>query len=304
MHTTSGRWRLGLILVITTAIFWGLLPIALKELMTYAKPLTITWFRFLIAACLLGCFLGFRTGLPSPAKLKQLPVLGLAVVVVVGLLGNYAFYMLGLSFITPESAQIMIQSSSILLLLGGLIVFKERFSFRQWLGFITFCLGILLFFNQRLHSFWQGAGAYGIGVLLIFFAGVLWAAYALAQKQLLSHYTSFEIMFAVYLSGTLVFLPIAELDMVVHLDGKGWLLLLFCSVNTLIAYGAFAESLAHLEATRVSAILASTPLLTLLFMNVLAALLPGSVQLEPLNILALGGALLVVLGSVTTALAV
>jgi len=34
MHSTSGRWRLGLALALTTAVCWGLLPIALKVTLT------------------------------------------------------------------------------------------------------------------------------------------------------------------------------------------------------------------------------------------------------------------------------
>jgi len=50
MHEISGRWRLGLFLSLTTAILWGVLPIALKGLLQYMDVNTITWFRFLIAA--------------------------------------------------------------------------------------------------------------------------------------------------------------------------------------------------------------------------------------------------------------
>ena len=34
MHTVSGRWQLGLALALTTAVCWGLLPIALKITLT------------------------------------------------------------------------------------------------------------------------------------------------------------------------------------------------------------------------------------------------------------------------------
>ncbi|HAU01998.1 MAG TPA: EamA family transporter, partial [Porticoccaceae bacterium] len=33
MSEISGRWKLGLLLALTTAILWGLLPIALKGVM-------------------------------------------------------------------------------------------------------------------------------------------------------------------------------------------------------------------------------------------------------------------------------
>ena len=50
--------------------------------------------------------------------------------------------------------------------------------------------------------------------------------------------------------------------MLPQLSNLQWALLAFCGVNTLIAYGSFAEAMAHIEASKVSAILALTPLIT------------------------------------------
>lgn len=83
---------------------------------------------------------------------------------------------------------------------------------------------------------------------------------------------------------------------------QGWLLLA-CCLNTLVAYGAFAEALAHWEASRVSATLAITPLVTFASVAVAASLWPDHVHPEQINGLAYGGAVLVVLGSALTALA-
>ena len=33
MHVSSGRWLLGLLLALTTALLWGILPIKLKEVL-------------------------------------------------------------------------------------------------------------------------------------------------------------------------------------------------------------------------------------------------------------------------------
>jgi drug/metabolite transporter (DMT)-like permease len=83
---------------------------------------------------------------------------------------------------------------------------------------------------------------------------------------------------------------------------QGWLLLA-CCFNTLIAYGAFAEALAHWEASRVSATLAITPLVTFVAVAIAAWLWPDYVHAEQINGLGYGGAVLVVLGSASVALA-
>ncbi|WMS88650.1 DMT family transporter [Pleionea litopenaei] len=285
-----------------TAVLWGLLPIALKGLLVYLDALTITWLRFVIAAVVLGAFLTYKNRLPSLNKLHSRGTSLLTIVVIVGLLGNYILYMLGLDKITPGGAQVMIQSAPMLLLIGSLILFKESFHFKQWFGLIIFCCGLLLFFNQRFAELINPENQYTIGILLIFIAGVLWAGYALAQKQLLKSFKSDEIMIMVYLAGSLVFLPLASASPVLQLDLLGWLLLLFCGANTLVAYGAFAEALDHWEASRVSATLALTPLLTLGFMQLTELFFPNYLEPEPLNALSFIGAGLVVVGSAFTAL--
>ena len=50
MHASTGRWQLGLALALTTAVFWGLLPIALKVTLAGMDAWTLTWYRFTTAA--------------------------------------------------------------------------------------------------------------------------------------------------------------------------------------------------------------------------------------------------------------
>ena len=159
-----------------------------------------------------------------------------------------------------------------------------------------------LFFNQRLHEIFSAWSQYTIGVIYIVIAAFTWAAYALAQKQLLKKFKSAEIMSLIYFSGSILFFPNSDPASVLDLDLLAWGLLIFCSINTVIAYGCFAEALDHLDASRVSAILAITPLLTILFMHITKQFYPGYLVVEPLNMLSTIGAVVMVLGSMITAL--
>jgi len=69
-----------------------------------------------------------------------------------------------------------------------------------------------------------------------------------------------------------------------------------------VAYGAFAEALAHWEASRVSAILATTPLLCLGTVAAVHAFWPASIASEQVTAVGYFGAALVVLGSAVTSL--
>ncbi len=301
MHSTSGHWRLGFFLAFTTATLWGILPIALKVLLTRMDAMTITWYRFLFATACIAIYLLIQTQSRHFLKITRFitVLLGIAIA---GLTSNYIFYLKGLELSDPNSAQVVIQLAPILLLFGGLIIFRERFNKRQWLGVFLFTLGIVLFFNPQLRDLNKLATDYQFGVLLVVLAAITWAAYALAQKQLLSYFSSNQIMLCIYVAGSLLFFPAAVPEQVLLLDKIGWWLLAFCSINTVMAYGCFAEALNHLEASRVSAILAITPLLTIVFMSLISQDYSEYIHSQSLNQLSLAGASLMVCGSMLTAL--
>lgn len=302
MHVSSGRWFLGLVLALVTAVLWGILPIKLKEVLKVMDPVTVTWYRLVVSGSLLFLYLAATRRLPTfrPLGRKGGWLVALAIA---GLLGNYVLYLMGLRMLTPGTTQLVIQVAPILLLLGSLFVFKERFSLGQALGLLVLVSGFGLFFNQRLEELFTSLGSYTTGVLIVLGAAFVWTFYGLAQKQLLTVWNSMQVMMVIYLGCALLLTPwVSPLEALQLSPLQRWLLLA-CCLNTLVAYGAFAEALAHWEASRVSATLAITPLVTFASVAVAASLWPDHVHPEQINGLAYGGAVLVVLGSALTALA-
>lgn len=302
MSAPAKNWRLGLIYAGITASAWGILPIALKALLVSMDPFTITWYRFVAAAALTALFLQARGGMP---RLRQLDRRGWALLIVAagGLTGNYLFYLLGLSHISPGAAQLLIQLAPMFLLIGGLVVFGESFSAFQWGGLLVMVAGLGLFLKDHLIEVIGFAGEFATGVVLLFLAAVTWAAYGLCQKLLQGQLSGQSILLVIYVSASLVLLPPARPETVMSQGPWALTLLAFCSLNTVIAYGSFAEALKFWDASRISAVLALTPLLTMLFASLLDALPFGYVSEESLDWVSLIGALLVVSGSALCALA-
>ena len=131
---------------------WGMLPIALKGVMETLDPLTTTFFRLSLAAVLMTPYLLVRRRLPNRAKLRSPRLVFQLMAAGCMLCGNYGLYIFGLERTSPEAAQIMIQIAPMLLLLAGVFLFKESFSNTQWLGFVAFGLGLILFFNHHLGN--------------------------------------------------------------------------------------------------------------------------------------------------------
>ena len=298
LHQASGRWKLGLALALVTAACWATLPVALKITLEQIDPYTLTWFRFLLAAGVMGAWLGARRGLGGFAALGRRRW-WLLVAAALCLIGNYVFYLLGVQLTSPANTQLLIQLAPLLMALGGIVVFGEHFNRWQWTGLATITGGLALFFRDQLQF---GAEDYLAGSALVILAAVVWAAYALMQKQLLVRLSSPAILFFIYLMASVVLLPLARPGMLLQLDALHWALLLYCALNTLVAYGAFAEALAHWEASRVSAILATTPLLCLGAVAAVNALWPQSLAPERVTAVGLVGAGLVVLGSALASL--
>jgi len=301
MHISSGRWVQGLLLALLTAFLWGILPIKLKQVLQVMDPVTVTWYRLSVSGGLLFAWLAANRRLPSFSRLG-VKGKGLVSVAVAGLVGNYVLYLVGLNLLSPGTAQLVVQLGPVLLLVASVFVFKERFSVGQGLGLLVLLLGFALFFNQRLEELLTSLGTYTTGVLTIILATSIWVFYALSQKQLLTVWSSQQVMMVIYICCALLLTPwVHPLEALQLSPLQGWLLLA-CCLNTLVAYGAFAEALAHWEASRVSATLALTPLVTFVAVALAAWLWPDYVHAEQINGLGYVGAVTVVLGSALVAL--
>ena len=301
LHQASGRWQLGLALALVTAACWSTLPVALKVMLRQLDPYTLTWIRFVIAGALMLAWLASRNGLGGFATLdrRRWSLLGLAGVL---LIGNYVFYLLGVQHSTPGNAQLLIQLAPLLMALGGILVFRERYRAGQWLGLAILATGLWLFFRDQSGHSSVGGREYALGSAMVVVAALVWAGYALLQKQLLTRLSSPAVMLFIYLLASVLLLPLAHPASLLHLDATGYVLLVFCALNTLVAYGAFAEALVHWEASRVSTVLALTPLLSLAVIAGVHAGWPAAVAAESVGMVGYAGAVLVVAGSAMSAL--
>ncbi|MEH2284271.1 MAG: DMT family transporter [Nostoc sp.] len=301
LHQSSGRWRLGLGLSLLTVFLWGILPIALTVTLQVLDVYTVIWFRFLASFILLGVYLGIRGKLP---KLEQLySASGKLLAIATLFLGiNYFLFMQGLALTSPANAEVLIQLATLLLGLGGLVIFKEHYRLSQWIGVSVMTCGYLLFFREQLTNLITAHNTYILGSFLIALGAAAWAIYALAQKQLLQSLSSSSIMLIIYGGCALLFTPLARVKSLFILDNFHLGMLIFCALNTLIAYGAFAESLEHWEASRVSAVIALAPIVTLISVAVVSVIAPAWTPPEHFTLIAILGAGLVVTGSVAIAL--
>lgn len=291
----------GFLLSLTAALLWGLLPIALKELLAGMDASTVVWYRFLVAGLVLGLWLAYKKSLPP---IFQVPVKErwLLFVAALGLCGNYYYFSLSLNYVNAETSEAVIQLTTLFLILGGVVVYKEPFVRVQKIGTGLIMFGLVLFFNDRLDVLSSLDNQETIGVLIVVAAAITWVVYALLQKRLLHDFSSVQILFSIYVVSALVLIPIITPSALLQLTQFQLLLLIFCCANTLIAYGSFAEALNLWDASKVSATLALAPLFTIMGLKVIVFFNPDYAFSDRLSWLSIVGALLLIVGSALTAL--
>lgn len=300
-HQTTGDWKLGAMLAAATMLLWSSLPVALKIALESMDPYTLTWYRFLAAGLVSGTWLVASGRVRRYAGLSRAGWV-LLTIAALALTSNYVFYLLGLARTSPGNIQVIIQLGPVFLALGAMLVYGERYTTMQWIGFVTLLAGLGIFFRDQLAVLAGDMTHYAGGVVLIVVAAAVWAAYALAQKQILSELSSPLIMLFIYAAAVLLLAPVARPGQLFAMDWIHVLAVAYCAFNTLAAYAAFSEALNHWEASRVGAVLALTPLGTLMVVSFLSGLWPAYVAPESISAVGIVGAVIVVAGSMATSL--
>lgn len=299
--TTEVRAGYGFFLSLVTAVLWGILPLFLMICLQAMDSATITIYRFTTAAIVVALVLYFRKALPTRAHFTKgsfILAFGATVMLVV----NYTFNVVGLQYLSPGSVQVLMQIAPFALMLGGIWFYKEKFTRLQKWGAVSLLLGLILFFNQRLPQILVSETESPIGIVFIIIAAISWAGYALCQKVLMKQLTAMQLTLFLYVFGAIILLPFSEVAAIEKMNSVQMGALIFCCLNTLIAYGAFTEALRVWHASRVSAILALAPVFTFITMAIADSLFPNHFTQPDIGPIAYFGALMVMCGSIMAAI--
>lgn len=282
----------GLLLATVTALCWAVLALGLKQALTFTDSGSIVAFRMLISfVFLLIYFLIFKTSEISKIK-SGLPYSAL----IAGLMLSFNYYgfMKGVEHTGAGNAQIMIQLGPALLILSGLIFFKERFHRYQILGFMIALIGFILFYADQKK--FDSLQTLNLGNLWIIGAALTWAVYASLQKKLIPKWDPQTLNLIIYCVCALVLFGLCDFKQSLNFSFSEWILMVFLGLNTVVAYGCFAESLKFAPASEVSLIITVNPLGTLLLLQLGKALNLSWMPVENLSFLGVLGAICVVSG--------
>jgi drug/metabolite transporter (DMT)-like permease len=285
----------GVLFASLTSIFWGFLAIALKVASGIMDPVTIVWFRFVVAFSFLALYYSFAN--PSYLKILIKPPMYL-VIASIGLGINYLAFLYGVQLTTAGTAQVIIQIGPISLGFIGFIFFKEKISIRQSIGFLVAGTGLFIFYRDSLSNISGDENLFNMGILWVVVAAMSWVAYASLQKTLVKTYPPQQLNLFLFGLPILLFLPFIKPSGFLDLSLTNWLLLIYLGLNTLIAYGSLAMAFKYLEANKISIIVTMNPIITFMIMGLLAFMEVTWITPEILTFKGMLAAFLVIIGAI------
>lgn len=280
----DSRFWTGISLAALTALLWGLLGFALQRSFVFSDPATVSWFRFFLSFLILGAWSFFRDP-GTLAEVRRIP--WWMIPASLGLALNYFGYATGVQMTTPGNAQMLSQLGPIFVVVGGILILKERLTLRQWTGVAIALSGFLAFYYDQVSHLIAAQDRFQTGNQWIFFGSVTWAAWALLQKRASQRgLSSRTLNLFVYGWCAVFLLPTADFRPFPTFGPTEWGLLVLLALNTLVAYGALAAALSLAPSSLVNLVISTNPLLAL------------AVSYESVHLLGWIGALLVLTGVV------
>ncbi len=181
---------IGILLALTTAICWGALPIAMKQVLEVMEPPTIVFYRFLMASIGLGAILAVKKRLPPLRVFRKPRWLILLAVATAGLFGNFILFSSSLQYLSPTASQVIGQLSPVGMMVASVFILKEKMRSTQVVGALMLLSGLVMFFNTSLVEIFTKLTDYTWGVIFGVGAATVWVSYGVAQKVLLRRLAS------------------------------------------------------------------------------------------------------------------
>jgi len=287
--------RKGVLYAIFTASLWGFMAIILKVITYELPPVTVVWFRFLIAFLVLGAWtLVFRR---SDFRIfRRPPLLLFLAAIFLGM--NYLGFIAGIKYVSPSSSQVFIQIAPVSFALSGIIIFREHVNWKHIVGFIFVLVGMGLFYSEQLKDLGAEAENLTLGMLFVLGGGLSWAAFTTSQKVLLKRISPNQVNLFVYAACSLGLLPMVAFSKLSGMPALNWIILVYLGLNTVIAYGSLGLAIKYTEAARVSVIITLNPIITFVSMAILSRMEVSWMEAEAFTLMGWLGALSVIGGAI------
>ena len=264
MNETDKK-RIGTILIILAACFWGSMGIFVRKLVTYGfSSIQIVSIRLTLAAIVFSLILLIKDRSGFKIELKDIPLfLGLG-------FGSILFfticYFTAINMMSLSTAAILLYTSPIWIMLMSLFVFKEKMTGRKVIALI------LAFGGCVLVSGISGDGLTLIGFLIGLGSGLGYGLYSILGTIALKKYSPYTVTtytFIIAAVGSWFVSKPGEMYSIFSAASDLPFLIVFCIitavVTAVIPFLAYTSGLRTVEASRAGILATIEPLVATLF---------------------------------------
>ncbi|MDF1597305.1 MAG: DMT family transporter [Acidimicrobiia bacterium] len=261
------------VLLSAAAAFWGGNFIVGRAVSSSLPPLTLSFYRWLIALIVLLPLAGKEVW----AKRSQIRDNAgwFALVTVTGTVLFHVLVYVGLGTTTAINATLLVATSPVIIPVVAVIVHRDRITGMQGAGIATSIVGVLIILTRAdldvLASF-----AFSSGDLLILAAVVAWAVYSVVLRDRRDDLSPLGFVLAITVLG----IPILFVLYLSELAGQGGFDLTLGHILTIVYVGLFASVLAYLawnKGVELIGAVRAGPYMSLMpvFAALLAVIFPG-----------------------------
>jgi len=214
------------ILMAILIFVWGLDFIATKVALTEITPLTLMYFKYVIALSIVYILKCFKDKDASMQK-KDLPTFFLCAI-----FGEIAYFGLeynAMSFVTLSVISVILSTVPIISILAEAVLFKRAITLMMVFGSVLSVIGVLFIIGADCKELFSGKI---IGYILAFGAVLCWTAYNFITDSLHDRYSSISIYFYQTLIVIILLTPYAMTHLPAHISLRTLLLLVYIGAIT------------------------------------------------------------------------
>ena len=197
--------------LLSTAVFLGTNPVAVKYAVGYIPPMPFVTMRFVLAGLVLWAIL--RLFEPK-GRLGRNDIWSMAGLGLVGIALNNILFTHGVSMTSASNAALVVATAPLWGMLLAFVLGWERPKIKGIVGVGLALLGVAVIVYRGLGD----SGASLTGDLLVMGAAACWGSYAVLSLPLLERYSPLAVAAYSMLFGGLAVLPLAS----VQLPGADW----------------------------------------------------------------------------------
>jgi drug/metabolite transporter (DMT)-like permease len=195
--------------MVLVVFIWGVNFTVIKIALRGFSPLAFNALRFTLATVVL---LAVMRLLGESFYLSRRDALGMLLLGLIGHTVYQMFFIRGLARTTPGNTSLLMATAPIFVAIYGAVLGIERGGPRVWAGILLSFAGVLLLILGGPNGITFDAGS-AVGDLLVLGAAMLWAAYTVGSKPLLTRHSALKVTAMAMLAGAppLVLFSLPEL---------------------------------------------------------------------------------------------